>query len=223
MPTVHGTKYLCLDLASAPIVGADVYLEPVSAPSNYKNPEAIAAYVKDKTAERLEYAGLDVDLARITAVGLYDDAPSVQLCQDEDAERAAVQQLACQLDFAGTVRLITYNGLSFDLPLLMRRARYLGVAFPKLNIDRYRSPHVDLMADLSDRDPSRRRPLGFYVRRLGWTDLVKCLDGAEESRVPETGRWADLEASVVCDVTATYRLACWLGHLPMPATEGQPF
>jgi hypothetical protein len=64
---------------------------------------------------------------------------------------------------------------------------------------------------LSDRNPARRKSLGFFVKRLGWSDLLKPLSGAAESNVFATGDWAGLEASLRHDLTATYRLAKWLG------------
>jgi hypothetical protein len=102
---------------------------------------------------------------------------------------------------------ITYAGLHFDLPVLQRRALYLGVPFPKLNLDRYRTPHIDLMELLSGGDRERRRSLQFFCKRLGWTDLVKPLSGAEEAQVFSSGRWEDLRASLAHDLEATSRLA----------------
>lgn len=216
------TNYLVLDLASAPIADAGSYVEPASAPSNWKDAEKIAAYVAEKTAERVASAALDLDLARITAIGVADDSGvSVQVAKAEEHERTCLDTLRHWV--TGTA-IVTYGGLRFDLPLALRRARYLQVDFPTLNLDRYRTTHVDLCDLLSDRDPSRRRPLGFYVRRLGWTDLVKPLSGEEESRVIETGRWDDLAASVRHDVVAIHRLAQWLGVIPkvQPAVIEEP-
>lgn len=205
------TNYLVIDVATAPLPDADQYLDVPRPPSNWKDQAKIDAYVAEKTAERLASAALDLDLNRITGIGHTDhDRVHVMLCKHEDEERAVLRILA-ELCRDKWTTLVTFNGLSFDLPLVMRRARYLGVSFPALNVDRYRSPHVDLLALLSDRDPSRRRSLGFYARRLGWTDLVKPLDGAEEARVHETGDWAGLEASLRHDVEACRRLAVWLG------------
>lgn len=207
------TRSIVVDLASAPIPGAEAYVEPAKAPSNYKDPEKIAAYVKEETAARVAAAGLDLDLARITAVGLCEDGHcDIHLCQSEEEERAVLGTLAAELLNTPDYRLFTYGGFRFDLPLLMRRARYLGVKMPKINIDRYKSNHVDLLQELTDRDPSRSRPLSFYVRRLGWTDLSKPLTGAAESMVPETGAWGMLAASVEHDLIASYRLAQWLGY-----------
>jgi len=204
------TDYVVLDVATAPIDGAAGYLEgTIKAPANYKDADKIAAYIADKEADRLAMAAVDVDLARLTAIGIcQDDVVAVYDAQTEAAERALLATVAEAV--AGQV-IVTYGGLRFDLPLLMRRARYLGVAFPDLALDRYRSEHVDLCELLSDRDPQRRRSLGFYVKRLGWTDLDKPLSGADEARVFETGQWDALAASVYHDVAAARRLAAWLG------------
>lgn len=212
---------LILDVATAPLANASEFLsDDISAPSNYKDPEKIAAYIADKKAERLAEAALDLDLARLTAVGLFDaNGLRIVTAKDEAEERNLLTWTARAITSEdGYARAcITYGGLRFDLPMLMRRARYLGVTMPHLSTDRYKSPHIDLCDVLSDRDPSRRRPLGFYVKRLGWTDLVKPLSGAEESRVHETGQWADLEASLRHDVLAAARLAHWAGLVRIKA------
>lgn len=207
-------RHLVLDLASSALPDAERYLEgTVKAPGNYKDPEKIAEFIREKQAERLAMAATDVDLARITALGFaLDDANAidVRVCRDAADEKLLIEDVA---DLVNGSTIITFGGHNFDLPLVMRRARYLGVKFPKLNLDRYRSPHIDLCELLSDRDSSRKRSLGFYVKRMGWTDLTKILSGAEEAQVPVTGRWDDLEASIRHDVTATYRLAQWAGAL----------
>lgn len=222
MPRYHS---LVLDIATAPIADAAVYLEgTVKAPSNYKNPEAIAAYIREEEAKRLEMAATDVDLARLSGIGLWPrreaeadiSGTRVMLCRDEEQERAALRILAECLD--PWVQVVTFGGFAFDLPVLMRRARYLGVSFPVLNLDRYKSPHVDVREVLSDRDKSRRRSLQFYAKRLGM-GLSKTLQGAEEARVHETGKWAELEASIRHDVEATRRLAEWVGVLQAEAVS----
>jgi RNase_H superfamily len=213
------TNYLVLDVATAPIEGAAGYLEgSIKAPANYKDLDKIAAYVAEKQAERLALAAVDVDLARITAVGLCAlDVVSVYDARSEEEERALLTTLVEKMD-VGQV-LVTYGGFNFDLPLLMRRARYLGVDFPTINLDKYRSPHLDVCEWLSDRNPQRRRPLTFYTKRLGWSDLTKPLSGADEARVFETGQWQELVDSVYHDVTALHRLAGWLGLIGTPIDE----
>lgn len=211
------SQWIALDVASAPLADAATFIDKaaIEAPSNYTKPEAIAGYIEKEYARRVAAAGLDLDLARITAVGShgYSNHQQVVLCQTEADERKELQALAEYFAHFPNMRVVTYGGFHFDLPILMRRSRYLGVTFPKLNLDRYKSPHMDLLLELSDRDPSRRRSLSFYCRRLGWTDLCKTLSGEEESRVFETGRWDDLRSSVEHDVEATIRLGHWLGLL----------
>ncbi len=206
---------IIIDVSTAPIDGADTYLDgAIAAPSNYKDEAKIAAYITEKRAERVAGAALDLDLARITGIGMMNsNGVTVSLCKTEDDERQSLSGLAYILasDPHRVCQIITYNGFSFDLPMLMRRARYLGVKFPALNLDKFRSPHVDLVPVLTGNDPSRRRSLAFYVKRLGWTDISKPLSGEEESRVHQTGAWDALDASIRHDVTATYRLAVWLG------------
>lgn len=206
-------RWLIIDVASAPLPDAETYLEgTVKAPGNYKDPEKIAAYIAEAQAERLNMAALDLDLARITGLGTLeagDIAPNVHVGGTEDDELAMLTHAATMIKRAD--QIITYSGHGFDLPLLMRRARYRGLAFPWINLDRYRSPHQDLCELLSDRDKSKRRSLQFYARRLGWSDIHKALSGAEEAQVPQSGRWAELEASLMHDVMATHRLAQWWG------------
>lgn len=214
------TNWIVLDVATAPLPDAETYLDgAVRAPSTYKDPEKIAAYIAEKQAERLQMAATDVDLARVTGIGMMTSVSGqlagIELCEDIGPERGRLGWVAAHL--ARRPSIITFGGFNFDLPLLMRRARYLGVDFPTLNLDRYRSDHVDLCEVLSDRNPQRRRSLQFYAKRLGWTDISKPLSGAEEARVPETGKWDELAASLRHDVTATYRLAQWLGVIqPQP-------
>lgn len=203
------TRTIILDIATSSLPNAAEFIDvdSIQAPSNWKDPAKIDAYKAERLAERLDSAALDFDLARITGIAWAGDIAGLATCRDEDQERIVLTDMAQRL--RGDYRLIGYNMLQFDAPMLMRRARYLGVPFPVINCDRYKSPHVDLLALLSDRDPSRRRSLGFYVKRLSM-GLVKPLTGAQEAQVPVTGDWAGLEASLRHDVEAIHQLAKWL-------------
>jgi len=205
------TPWLILDVATAPVDNAADFIEadPSDAPSNY-GPEAAQKWAEKERQKKLDRAGLDVDLARVTAIGAKGTLLTLDvLCTDESSERRHLEALGNDILDS---KLITFNGHAFDLLVLQRRARYLGVKdFPVINTDRYKSHHVDLMDVLTHRGILARRSLGFYVKRLGWTDLVKPLSGSEEAQVPQTGKWDELRLSVQHDVEATYRLAKWLG------------
>jgi len=214
------TKFCITDIATAPIDGCADWLEEPSAPSNWKDPAKIAAYVAEKKLELTERAGLDPDLGRITGIAVWRTdlrGPAIHLCRTEREEADLLEQAAAE-----QWPLLGFNSLKFDWPFMLRRAAYLGVPM-SLNLDRYRTPHVDVSEILTHRGLLTPKSLGFYVRRHQWTDLCKPLSGAEEAMVPQTGRWDDLRASLVHDVTATYRLACWLGLIqPVAVPTEEP-
>lgn len=205
-------RYIILDIATVPIDGAAAYLEPPTPPANYKDPDKIAAYLAEKTAEAASRAALDPDLGRISGIGIWSLSghAEVRFCRTEAEECAALTEVADLLNPRDRPVLIGYNSQAFDWPYLNRRARYLGIAGIDINCDRYKSPHVDLLAKLTNHGQWKAHTLGFYARRLGW-DVAKPLSGAEESRVMETGRWDELRASILHDVEVTWRLATWMG------------
>lgn len=207
-------RYVILDIATAPIDGAEGFIEEPSAPSNYKDPQKIAEFIADAKAAALDRTAMDPDLCRITGIGWHHvrGILRVELCRTEAEERTQLEAIAAMLNPTDRPVLIGFNALAFDWPILMRRARYLGVTGLDINIDRYKSPHLDLFAKLSSYD-KKAHSLGFYVKRLGWTDLSKSLSGAEEAKVPVTGQWDELAASLRHDVEATRRLAEWMGIL----------
>lgn len=218
------SRYLICDIATTAIDGAAEYLEVPSAPANYKDPVKIAAYIEEKQAENLTKIALDPDLGRITAIGVSDDGlTEVMLCKDEAAERKALLALKMLIwpsESDHPTQLIGFNALRFDWPFLLRRALYLGVRL-NINLDRYRTPHVDLFDRLTHHGLVTGHALAWYAKRLGWRDLVKPLSGAEEAQVPASGKWDELELSVKHDLEATRRMAEWMGVLQPSKAEAE--
>lgn len=205
---------LILDLATTAIDNADQFLDDVKL-GNLVDPEKIAA----KKAAAAERAALDIDLARITAVGTdLDGTQAIVMCRTEAEEVTALTALALVL-MIHQPRLLGFNLLRYDAPLLMRRALYLGVEFPEISIDKFRTPHCDLWDRLSFHGAVSAHALTWYTRRFGWTDLVKPLSGAEEAKAAQDGRWAEIEASVRHDLEAVKRLAQRMGLI---ARETEP-
>jgi hypothetical protein len=209
-------RSLILDLATAAVDNAAEYItfDDISAPSNYKDPEKIAAFIEAARAERLAKAALDLDLCRITAIGCRwmdgDGETQIVTILHPEEERPALQQFLSNSKL-GASRLVSFNGLKFDWPVLMRRCAYLGLPVPKISLDKYRTSHIDVYDVLTYHGAVSGHSLGWYAKRMGWTDLVKPLSGAEEAQVPQTGRWDDLRESLRHDITATERLAGFLG------------
>jgi len=144
---------LILDLETVAIPDAGDYVEPVSVPANYTKPDTIAAYIEKAEASQREKASLYPWTARIIAAGWCEtpgDVVTVRLVNADALEATLLRELADRINDQGyTVPIVTFSGLGFDLPVLMARARLLGVPFPALDISRYRSPHPDLLKILT--------------------------------------------------------------------------
>ncbi len=178
--------------------------------------KAMAGY-----AERLQNCSLDPDLCRIVALGWLrvgiDVEPRVLTCRDEYEENYALTEFwtAARRPYGGGVfPLVTFNGLKFDLPVLMRRSLYLGIPHPFMNIDRYRTTHLDLWQRLSYNGAISAHSLRFYAKRFDLPvdpDPVKGEDIAELVKVGSDVCWRAVQNHCASDVKTTYHLAVRLG------------
>lgn len=209
---------LVIDLECVGIDTAADYLEPVEAPDNYKKPEAIEKYIAEATAKQVDRAGLDPDLCRIVALGVEE---TVTICRTEADERIALRAFWAQAQpevhrVDDLPRLISFNGFGYDLPVLMRRSQYLGVPFQPLSVDRYRSPHIDLMQRLTFNGAIKAHRLSFYASRFGIV-VEDAIDGSQIAALVKAGDWAGVESHCRSDVRLTRALAQKLGLLPKGA------
>ena len=216
-------RYIILDLESHAIPDAATYLtEPVEAPSNWKDPEKIAQYIKDAKQAQLDKAALDIDLARIVCLGTYEQVGRVEsgaftkVLKDETEEREVLANFFICHFTSNPMDwpiLVTFNGLGFDLPLLLRRALYLGVKAPNIQIDRFKHPHViDLMDMLSYSGKMKPHSLSFYCQRFG-IQVDDENSGKDIAALIAADNWAAVEAHCASDVQATYALAKRMGVL----------
>ena len=206
------SNFLVLDVATAPLEDASDYLtDPIEAPANYKDQAKIDAYIASARQAKLDKAALDPDLCRISGVAWawVPDVPAgdpvVQVRLAQHLSESEILRELREIMGVSTV-LVGFNSRAFDWRVLMRRALYLSVKFPRINVDRYRSTHVDLFDVLSDKGTGTAHSLQFYVKRFGWTDLTKPLEGAAEAQVYQSGDWDNLALSLSHDVLASYRL-----------------
>lgn len=223
-------KYAVIDVETVGIDSAREFVEPSSAPSNYKDELKIAAYIKKADEDKILDAGLDPDLARIVCIGWrFSDNPHVQAisCRSEEAEANTLAY------FWGQVRganLITFNGRRFDLPVLMRRSLYLGIKAPSLSMDRYRSPHIDLMQRLSYDGAITAHSLKFYAKRLGLEhddeiigkDIAALVQAARDPEISKSAAdacWHRLEMHCISDVNLTFQIAERMGVIDAVVQE----
>jgi hypothetical protein len=202
-----------LDIETAPLPDAADWLPEVEPPANYRDPAKIEAWIAEARAEQLAKAALDPDLCRVVALGLLaqgTDTPAVLLAASDAMER----ELLAALSSVGEA--IGFGVLRFDLPILQRRAWYLGVTLPPFNLDRYRSPHIDLEDLLSVRGRYllKGKSLDFYCKRFGISDHGDTTKGKDipalvAENTPEA--WDKVETHCRADVLKTRDLARRLG------------
>lgn len=208
------SRFRILDVETIAHPDAHLWVDPVRPDSRLKDPAKIAESIKEKTAERDERLALDIDCNRIVCLGYKDtdgDDPIVDICQDELAEALALTRFWNSYREKDT-KLVTFYGLGFDLPVIMRRSLYLGVKYPTLNIDRFRTTHIDICQKLSFNGVMKTHSLKFYCRRFG-IETNDPFDGAQVAELVKAGLWDDVAYHCTADIGATHQLALKLGLL----------
>lgn len=208
------------DIETLGLPEAGEFGEAIAAPANYKDPAKIVAYIVEKQAEQVNRASLDLDLCRIVAIGLMlegSETAQVNLATDANEERGMLTAFWGQLLKDRNPVLVGFNSLGFDLPVIIRRSQYLGVAHPNISLDKYRTPHIDLMQKLTWNGLVRARGLKFYCRRFG-IPIEDAVSGADISALVAAGDWDSVRAHCESDVRLTAALARKIGVLA-PALE----
>lgn len=240
----EGARRFVIDIETYPIDGAADYLDPVepipepdlslvTAAKNLTDPVKVAADLEKrkqaaieayheqveqqarKRAELLERCALDPDLCRIVALGwMAEDAEEIQvyLGKDEHSEATALMLFWKALDQRVT---IGYNQVGFDLPILARRSLYLGVDAPALNLDKYRSNHIDLQQRLSLNGTKPYRSLNWYCKRFGLDVPADVTSGKDIGALVAEGNWEAVAAHCEADVRKTKALAARMGLLKL--------
>lgn len=118
---------LFFDIETAPNSLVEDHVPEFTAPSNYKDPVKITRYVEEKQAEFVDKAPLDLDFARITAIGAVMGDGEVQavLVSTDQTEKDALKWFWSLVMQAKTI--CGYNIIGFDLPIIQRRSFVLEV------------------------------------------------------------------------------------------------
>jgi 3'-5' exonuclease len=211
-------RQVVLDIETVGCPEAAAFLDPVKAPANYKDPDKIAAYCTDALTKQVEKASLEPDLCEVVAVGFrhpeYARASAVYTRLDGTES----DLLALVWEAVDGRAVVGFNVLGFDLPVLVRRSQLLNVPHPTVNLDRYRTPHVDLLERLSFNGKLTYRSLAFYCRRFG----IPCEDvttGAEIASLVAAQDWPAVAEHCRADVDKTTALAVRLRWLRAAVEE----
>lgn len=210
--------YRITDLETVGLPEAKDWVDPLSAPGNYKDPAKIEAFIKEAEAERAEKFALNADTCRCVAIGWHDVGygdPKVRLCKNETEERHGLIEywMTYRQQFT---KIVTFNGARFDLPVLVMRSIYLDVEYPEIVIKpEWKSPHVDLWQVLSVQGARKDvASLRFYAKRFGIGTLDK-VHGSEIGKLVAEGRWDEVEAHCLSDIGLTHALANRLKQLKL--------
>lgn len=203
---------ICLDLET--IALPDVEIEPVSAPSNYKDPIKIAEYIAKGEADQRERAALYPYSNRIVALGWCHEGEAIErvtVFQTLEQERVGLREFWEAMPWRSqVVPIVTFAGRTFDLPTLMVRSRAHRLDYPALNLDRYRSPHPDLLELLTFHGAIGTRSLKWFAKAHG-LDVSDAFGGKEIAQLSEDQNWDAIAAHCASDVRLTRGLAEAIG------------
>jgi 3'-5' exonuclease len=111
-------------------------------------------------------------------------------------------------------QLVTFNGSSFDLPVLRYRAMVHGVAAPGLAarsyFNRYSEDAIDLCDVLSSFSSPGKATLHELCRVMGLSGKPDGMSGAEVEKYYRDGRIREIAEYCESDVVNTYRV--WLRY-----------
>lgn len=214
----QGTKgdssVICVDLETISIDNAAAFVKPAA---NLKDEAKKAASIEERAAK----AALNPWLCRIVALGWCeetDDVEHVEVCNNEATEARILREFwARAVDERGKLRpLVFFNGLSFDGPVLVARSMLLNVRHPEVNLDRFRSPHIDLFQKLTFGDREKALSLKFFCERFG-INTDDAFTGAMIGQLYADGDWESIRRHCASDVRLTRQLAERLGVMkPRP-------
>jgi 3'-5' exonuclease len=113
-----------------------------------------------------------------------------------------------------TPQLVTFNGNTFDLPVLRYRAMIHGISAPGLAarpyFNRYTEDAVDLCDILSSFAPHTKASLNELSKIMGMPGKPKGIDGTDVERYSLEGKVKEIAHYCETDVVNTYRV--WLRH-----------
>jgi predicted PolB exonuclease-like 3'-5' exonuclease len=208
---------IVIDIETCAHPDAALYLEPVQAARNLKDPAKIAADIAEREADRASRLGLDWNVGRVVCIGWWTEQDGVDhvVARTESDERDVLHEFWAE---AKARTIIGFGLKQFDLPFLIQRSRLLGVKAPWLDLGKYTQKGViDLFLELTFFEGARdqgamRRTLKAFAKRFG-LPVPDETNGSDIQSLVTAGDWDAIAAHCRADVELTVGLAKKLGHL----------
>lgn len=166
--------------------------------------------------EQLAKCSLDPYTARIVTLGWSwagEEIVHLRECRTESQEAEALREfwaITVEPRSQAVVPLIGFNSRTFDLPLMLTRSLLLGVKAPILNLDRWRSPHPDVMLALTHNGALKPHTLRWYARRFR-LPMDDAFSGEHVGGLVEDGNFDAIGKHCTWDVETCKALAIRLG------------
>lgn len=188
--------------------------ETLTPPGNYKSPDAISKWRAENADKLYRAQALDSMLGRILTIGFaVDDQDPVAMTLGLEAENEA--DLLRQFENAiieecgsAPPTWVAFNGYSFDMPWIWRKAIKHGLNYlpRKINFDRYKGNIVDPMRMWHPHDYRGFVKLGDLAAFLGLGTKTDGFDGSmifdawQEGRLEEIADYCREDVALVREV-----------------------
>jgi predicted PolB exonuclease-like 3'-5' exonuclease len=202
-------SHLALDIETVPLKAASEYSQPIQE----KIQERISRrQERDPDFDYTYFASIHADFGKIICI-------SLGYISDDDEIRlkslAGDDEVQLLTDFNRVIEkhsgiYIHYNGLNFDIPYIIQRMSYYGMAPASrtFNILRRYSvdPHFDVMMQYYNWDLSRALPLGILAELHGLPSPKEELAGNKVYDAYKKGEWQKIIRYCEYDTATTLNL-----------------